>query len=81
MQPDLKLLIISDPNIMMGKPVIKGTRMTVELIIEKLAAGETSDQILEAYPRLTQQSIQAALGFADEVLRADVIYPVAEIAS
>jgi uncharacterized protein (DUF433 family) len=63
MQPDLKLLIISDPNIMMGKPVIKGTRMTVELIIEKLAAGETSDQILEAYPRLTQQSIQAALGF------------------
>jgi uncharacterized protein (DUF433 family) len=81
MQPDLKLLIISDPNIMMGKPVIKGTRMTVELIIEKLAAGETSDQILEAYPRLTQQSIQAALGFAAEVLRADVIYPVTEIAS
>jgi uncharacterized protein (DUF433 family) len=61
MQPDLKLLIISDPNIMMGKPVVKGTRVTVELIIEKLAAGETSDQILEAHPRLTQQSIQAAL--------------------
>ncbi|MCY7284028.1 MAG: DUF433 domain-containing protein [Cyanobacteria bacterium CAN_BIN43] len=81
MQPDLKLLIISDPNIMMGKPVIKGTRMTVELIIEKLAAGETPDQILEAYPRLTQQSIQAALGFAAEVLRADVIYPIAAIAS
>jgi uncharacterized protein (DUF433 family) len=81
MQPDLKLLIISDPNIMMGKPVIKGTRMTVELIIEKLAAGETPDQILEAYPRLNQQSIQAALGFAAEVLRADVIYPIAAIAS
>lgn len=64
MQPDLKLLIISDPNIMMGKPVIKGTRMTVELIIEKLAAGETPDQILEAYPRLNQQSIQAALEFS-----------------
>jgi uncharacterized protein (DUF433 family) len=61
MQPDLNLLIISDPNIMMGKPVVKGTRVTVELIIEKLAAGETSDQILEAHPRLTQQSIQAAL--------------------
>jgi uncharacterized protein (DUF433 family) len=81
MQPDLKLLIISDPNIMMGKPVINGTRVTVELIIEKLAAGETSDQILEAHPRLTQQSIQAALAFAAEVLRADVIYPVTEIAS
>jgi uncharacterized protein (DUF433 family) len=61
MQPDLNLLIISDPNIMMGKPVVKGTRVTVELIMEKLAAGETSDQILEAHPRLTQQSIQAAL--------------------
>ncbi|NJR39627.1 MAG: DUF433 domain-containing protein [Leptolyngbyaceae cyanobacterium CSU_1_4] len=81
MKPDLKSLIISDPNIMMGKLVINGTRVTVELIIEKLAAGETLDQILEAHPRLTQQSIQAALAFAAEVLRADVVYPIAEIAS
>jgi uncharacterized protein (DUF433 family) len=81
MQPDLKPLVISDPNIMMGKPVINGTRVTVELIIEKLAAGETPDQILAAHPRLTQQSIQAALAFAAEVLRADVVYPIAAIAS
>jgi uncharacterized protein (DUF433 family) len=77
MQSHLQSLIISDPSIMMGKPVVKGTRVTVELIIEKLAAGETVEQILEAHPRLTQQSIQAALGFAAEALRADVIYPVA----
>lgn len=57
-------LIISDPKIMMGKPVIKGTRLTVELILEKLAAGETVDQLLEAHPRLTREGIQAALAYA-----------------
>jgi uncharacterized protein (DUF433 family) len=70
-------LIISDPKIMMGKPVIAGTRITVELILEKLAAGETVEQILEAHPRLTRESIQAALAFAAEALRADVVYPFA----
>ena len=59
----------------MGKPVIKGTRITVELILEKLAAGETPEQILEAHPRLARESIQAALAFASEALRADVVYP------
>ncbi len=68
--------IISDPSVMMGKPVIAGTRITVELIVEKLAAGETTDQILEAHPRLTKKAIQEALAFAAEALRADVIYPV-----
>jgi uncharacterized protein (DUF433 family) len=81
MPSNLMSLIISDPSIMMGKPVIRGTRITVELILEKLAAGETFEQILEAHPRLTQQSIQAALAFAAGVLRSDVIYPIAEIAS
>ena len=75
-----KKLIISDPNIMMGKPVIAGTRITVELILEKLAAGETIEQILEAHPRLTRAAIQAALAFAAEALRADVLYPLAEAA-
>ena len=71
-------LITSDPLIMMGKPIIVGTRITVELILEKLAAGETVDQILEAHPRLTRQAILAALAFAAEALRADVLYPIAE---
>ena len=75
-----KKLIVSDPNIMMGKPVIAGTRITVELILEKLAAGETIEQILEAHPRLTRAAVQAALAFAAEALRADVLYPLAEAA-
>jgi uncharacterized protein (DUF433 family) len=53
-------LIQSHPNIMMGKPVVAGTRITVELILEKLAAGETIEQILEAHPRLTRKAIFAA---------------------
>ncbi len=76
-----KELIVSDPNIMMGKPVVKGTRITVELILEKLAAGETIEQILDAHPRLTHEGIQAALTFAAEVLKGDVVYPVNEAAA
>lgn len=72
-------IIQSDPSIMMGKPVIAGTRITVEFILEKLAAGETVEQILEAHPRLTRESVQAALAFAAEALRADVIYPLPEM--
>ncbi len=53
-------LIVSDPAVMMGKPVVKGTRITVELILEKLAAGETIEQILKAHPRLTRKGIKAA---------------------
>jgi uncharacterized protein (DUF433 family) len=68
--------IVSNPSVMMGKPVIIGTRITVELILEKLAAGETIDDLLEAHPRLTREAIQAALAFAAEALRADVVYPV-----
>ena len=76
-----KQWIVSDPQVMMGKPVIAGTRITVELVLEKLAAGETIEQLLDAHPRLTREAIQAALAFASEALRADVIYPVAETAS
>ena len=54
---------------MMGKPVVAGTRITVELILEKLAAGETAEQILEAHPRLTKEAILAALAYAAEALR------------
>jgi len=57
-------LVASDPAIMMGKPVIAGTRITVELILEKLTAGETVEQILDAHPRLTAAAIKAALAVA-----------------
>lgn len=68
--------IVSNPSVMMGKPVIVGTRITVELILEKLAAGETIEDLLEAHPRLTREAIRAALAFAAEALRADVVYPI-----
>lgn len=67
--------IESNPKVMMGKPVVAGTRITVELILEKLAAGESREQILEAHPRLSTEAIQAALDFAAKALRADVVYP------
>ena len=54
-------LIQSDPSILMGKPVVAGTRITVELILEKLSEGETIQQILEARPRLTKERVLAAL--------------------
>jgi uncharacterized protein (DUF433 family) len=50
---------------MIGKPVIAGTRISVELILEKLDAGESVDQIMSSHPRLTRQGIDAALRFAD----------------
>lgn len=70
--------ILSDPTVMMGKPVVAGTRIPVELILEKLSAGETFDQIIEAHPRLTREGILAALRFAAQALRADVVYPTVE---
>ncbi|HEX8070373.1 MAG TPA: DUF433 domain-containing protein [Pyrinomonadaceae bacterium] len=62
-------LIQSDPNVMMGKPVIAGTRITVELILEKLAAGETVEQLLAAHPRLTREAVLAALAYAAQAVR------------
>ena len=56
-------LIQSHSSILIGKPVITGTRITVELILEKLSTGETIDQLLEAHPRLTKEAIYAALDF------------------
>ena len=75
---DWRKYIYSDFKIMMGKPVIVGTRIPVELILEKMAAGETSEQLLEAHPRLTHEAIRAAIAFAAEALRADVVYPIME---
>ncbi len=59
-----KTFIECKPEIMMGRPIIVGTRITVELVLEKLAHGETIEQILEAHPLLTRPAIRAALEFA-----------------
>ncbi|HKI05040.1 MAG TPA: DUF433 domain-containing protein [Thermoanaerobaculia bacterium] len=74
-------LIQSDPSIMMGKPVVAGTRITVESLLEKLAAGEPIEQILDAHPRLTRESVLAALDFAARALRADIVYPLPDKAA
>ena len=71
-------LIVSDPNVMMGKPVVAGTRITVEHILEELGGGQSIEELLDGHPRLTRQAVLAALSFAAKALRADVVYPTAE---
>lgn len=75
MRPDV---VVSDPAVMMGKPVVSGTRITVELILEKLAAGESVEQVVDEHPRLDREAVLAALAFPARALRADVIYPLSE---
>lgn len=65
-----------DPKVMMGKPVVRGTRITVEHILEKLGAGETIEQVLAAHPRLSREAVLAAIEFGARALRADVVYPL-----
>ena len=74
---DISQFIEINPKIMMGKPIIKGTRLTVELIVESLAAGESIENLLTSYPRLTKDAILAALTFAAETLKSEKIYSIA----
>ena len=60
--------IVSDPDVMMGKPVVEGTRVTVETILVELGAGESMQQVLEAHPRLTRDDVLSAGATDDEVL-------------
>lgn len=68
--------IACDPAILCGKPTVRGTRISVELVLEALAAGETEAQILDAYPGLAQEDIRACLHFAAEALRPTAVFPV-----
>ncbi len=67
-------LISSDPNVMMGKPVIRNTRITVEMILEKLGAKESFEQIIKEHPQLDEGKILAALDFATKVFNTDTHY-------
>jgi uncharacterized protein (DUF433 family) len=62
-----------DPNVMMGKPVIRGTRITVELILRKLSEGAVETDLLDAYPRLAREDIQAAMRYAADTLAHEEI--------
>lgn len=69
--------IETNPKIMLGKPVIKGTRITVDLILEKLSMGESIEQLQRAYPHINQTEIFACLAFAAESVKNDIILPQA----
>jgi len=68
--------IVSDPDIMLGKPIIKGTRITVELILRKISEGMTIEELLGAYPHLTKEDILAAVSYsADVIAKEELIAP------
>jgi uncharacterized protein (DUF433 family) len=68
--------IVVDPAVLVGKPVIKGTRIAVEFLVELLAESWTHEQILTNYPQLTEEDIQAALHYAAEALKQEHVYPL-----
>lgn len=72
-----ELRISTDPGLMAGKPVIRGTRIPVELIVRMLAQGIAEEEILREYPRLQAQDIRAALTYAANVLAGETVFPVA----
>lgn len=68
--------IHSDPNVLLGKPVVKGTRLAVEFILGLYAEGWTEDQILENYPTLTKESLLAVFAYTHESMREEFLYPL-----
>jgi uncharacterized protein (DUF433 family) len=68
--------IAVDPRILVGKPVVKGTRIAVEMVVDLLAAGWTHQQILDSYPTLTEEDLRACLAYASEVLHSEKVYPI-----
>jgi len=71
---DWKEYIESNPEILFGKPVFKGTRIPVDLILEKLSQQESAEDLLKAYPKLNKLAIQAALAYATDSVRNDLLY-------
>lgn len=72
-------IIVCDPRILTGKPVIAGTRISVELILEELGGGMTIDEFIEGYPHITREQVFAALRFAANAIREDAIYPYSSL--
>jgi uncharacterized protein (DUF433 family) len=71
--------IIVDPKILVGKPVIKGSRLAVDFIVDLLAQGWREAEILRNYPGLQPEDIRACLYYASEVLRAEKVYPATSV--
>ena len=68
--------IVIDPQILVGKPVIRGTRLAVEFIVDLLAQGWSEEDILKSYPNLTAEDIHACLKYASAVMQAEKVYPL-----
>ncbi len=68
--------IVIDPDILVGKPVVKGTRIAVELVIDLLARGWSQEQVMQQYDHITVEDIRACLGYASEILKSERVYPV-----
>jgi uncharacterized protein (DUF433 family) len=68
--------ITVDPRILVGKPVVKGTRISVEMVIDLLAAGWTQQQVLDSYPTLRADGIRACLAYASEILHSEKVFPL-----
>lgn len=71
---DWRKRIVIDPEVLAGKPIIKGTRMSVEFIVDLLGRGWTTDQVLKEYDHLTAEDIQACLAYASETLKSERVY-------
>ena len=74
---DYTHFIESNPDILLGKPVIKGTRISVALILKKLSEGASIQDLIEAYPSLTHESIKAVLAYASDVIANEIVIAVA----
>jgi uncharacterized protein (DUF433 family) len=75
-EDELLAKIVTNPKIMAGKPILKGTRITVELVLRLLSQGLSSEEILKDYPQLTKEDISAVLLYAAKVAGEEEIYPV-----
>ena len=68
--------IVVDPQILVGKPVVKGTRISVEMVIDLLAVGWTEQQVLDSYPTLKADDVRACLAYASEILHSERVFPL-----
>ena len=68
--------IVIDPGILVGKPVVKGTRLAVEFIVDLMAQGWSEEEILRNYPGLSREDLQACLAYVSAMLHAEKVYPL-----
>ncbi|MDI6807338.1 MAG: DUF433 domain-containing protein [Candidatus Aenigmarchaeota archaeon] len=71
--------IVVDPKVMVGKPVIRGTRVTVEEIVHRVAISQTYEEIMEEFPHITKEDIKAALLYAEKLVAGEEIFPMIKI--